>query len=352
MILFQILVILFCIGILVFIHELGHFIMAKLFRMKVEKFAFGFGPEIVGFNYKNTRYCICIVPLGGMVKLPGENIEEATGAPDEFYSQPWYKRAIMAFFGPLMNYMLAIVLFAAVIFYWGIQEPVNQPVIGGVLPSKPAEKIGLKSGDKILSIDNTKITTWQQIASIISKKEKKKLKFKIQRENKILTFYITPEYEPVSEKAIIGITPAVITKKINLISSIWLGTKTSIFQTVFTLDYLIKKIIKLQKPEVSGPIGVAQILANATEAGIEKFLYILGIISAALGLFNLLPIPLVDGGHIMFSFIEALTHKPINKKIIQTANTIGLAIIITIFVLATYNDILRIGTNVFKNPNP
>ena len=344
----QFAVIIFGFGILVLVHEIGHLLGAKLFKVPVEKFTIGFGKEIVGITYKETRYSLCWIPLGGMTKLPGEDAGSATGSPDEFLSQAWYKRFVIAILGPLMNYILAAIVFAIVIYFWGIASPSADSIIGSILPGKPAESAGLQAGDRILSINNKNIVKWEEMAGIIYNNKNNKLKFEIKRNNKKLVINITPEHDSITGKGIIGITPGYTIEKVGLKQSMIFGVKACLVQSIITVRYLADKIIRWEKPEVAGPIGVAQILASAAKSGFEQILHILAIISVALGLFNLFPIPLVDGGHIVFSLIEAITRKPVNKKVLTVANTIGLSLIIAIFLLATYNDLSRLGLNFTK----
>jgi len=343
----QIVYIIFGIGILVFVHELGHFIFAKKYG-KVEKFTLGFGPEIIGFTKNGTRYAICAIPLGGMTKMPGESIETSTGAEGEFYSLPWWKRLIIAVSGPAMNYILAIVLFTIVIYFWGLANPINEPIIGEVIENKPAAKSGLQPGDIILSIDDIKINTWEQMAEIIQKTVKKKLKFSIERNKNMLIIYIEPEFDPNRKVSIIGIKPGMKIEKVSFIKSVDYGIRAVIFQSIFTVKYLLDKLLKWETPEVAGPIGVAKILAEAARLGWDHMLNILAVISVALGLFNLFPIPLVDGGHILFSIIEGITKKHINKKFVEIANFVGLGLIILIFIFATYSDLARLGLKLIK----
>jgi regulator of sigma E protease len=159
---------------------------------------------------------------------------------------------------------------------------------------------------------------------------------------------VTAKKDPASGMGLIGIAPQVTIEKVGIVSSVGLSVKLVVYQSVFTLKYLGEKLIRWEKPEVAGPIGVIQILAKAAKAGWDSLLHLLAVISVALGLFNLLPIPLVDGGHIMLAIIEGVTRRPINKKVVQISNFVGLAIILTIFVFATYSDLSRLGLNFGK----
>jgi regulator of sigma E protease len=341
--LLQILVTVIGIGLLVFVHELGHFMMAKLFKIKVELFALGFGPELVGFTIGETRYSICAIPLGGMIKMPGEDINSASGSKDEFLSQPWYKRLTVALCGPLMNYALAVVIFAAIIFHWGLSSPTDKAVIGELVQGMPAQAAGIQSGDKVLKVDNATISSWEDLAKYIHSKTTR-VNFLIERSGQQLIIPVTPKFDAASGRNLIGIAPEIVTEKAGIFKSVDLSVRYVVFQSVFTLRYLGEKITRFEKPELSGPIGVVQYLAKAAKTGPEQLLHLLGVISVALGLFNLLPIPILDGGLIFFSLIEGVTRRPLNKKVIAIANMAGLALIIGIFLFATYSDIARINT--------
>ena len=345
---FQVFAMIVGIGLLIFIHELGHFLMAKYFKLKVEAFAFGFGPELIGFSYGETRYQIRAIPLGGMVKMPGEDIETSTGHPDEFLSQAWYKRAVIAFFGPLMNYFLAVALFTIVIYFWGMGKPSPLPVIGQVMSGFPSEKAGIKPGDMIIQINSVPVKTWEEMAELIHKFPDREVKLSVMRDKAPVEINITPKKDTSTGYGLIGIVPTIEIEKLDFTKSVYLSCKMVVYQSVFTLKYLGEKIVRFEKPEVAGPIGVMQILANAAKTGMPELLHLLAVISVALGLFNLLPIPLVDGGHIFIALIEFVIRKPVNKKIIHVSNIAGLAIILMIFVFATYSDLTRLGLDFGK----
>ena len=340
---FQIAATVLGIGLLVFIHELGHFIMAKLYGIRVEKFAFGFGPELIGFTYGETRYSICAIPLGGMVKMPGEDADSASGSPNEFLSQAWHRRLFLALMGPVMNYLLAVVLFASVIYFWGFSKPSDTPEIGAVVEGYPAQKAGVLKGDIIVSINGAGVSSWLQMSEIVHSNPGKPAVFEVLRGSSKIILKISPLKDPVSGKGLIGISPKLTVQKAGMADSLIYGAKITVYQSVFTLKYLGEKLIKWEKPEIAGPVGVIQILATAAKTGWDNLLYILGVISTALGLFNLLPIPLLDGGHIFMALIQAVTRRPLNKKMIIAANYAGLAVILAIFLFATYSDIVRVA---------
>ena len=338
----NILLIILAFGVLIFFHEFGHFIIAKILGIKVLQFSFGLGKEIVGKTIKDTRYSLCALPIGGAVKLKGENIDELDLEPDSFFGKKWYQRIAVVVMGPLMNYFLAIILFSTLAYFYGVASFSGEPVIGEVIEGKPAYVAGFKSKDRILKINNTEITSWTQMADVIHNSVRQELKFEILRDGQKIIISVTPELDETTNKGVIGITPGYEIKKVSFIKSIKIGILQPISLSAYSLQYLYDKIKKLQKPELAGPVGVVQVLSKSAKSGIENFLYTVAIISTMLGLFNLFPIPILDGGHILFSIIEGITKKLPSKKTFEIANFVGLSIIMFIFLFATYNDILRI----------
>jgi regulator of sigma E protease len=335
-------------GFLIFIHELGHFIAAKMCKVKILTFAFGFGPDLLKHTYKGTKYSIKLFPFGGFVAMAGDNPENSTGSKGEYLSLEWYKKVWICFAGPFSNYILAIVLLTLIFNIWGVVTPTTEPVIGEVIANYPAAISGLKYGDKIKSIDSIKINTWDDLNNNLKNKVNKLTSFVVERGSYSFDLNMVVAKNPVTETGAIGINPLKTRPKIH--RAIYLAIETSIFQTVLSVKYLINKIRTLEKPEISGPLGIIQIMGNATKAGAQDYLKLLAIISIALGLFNLFPIPMVDGGMIILFLVEGLIRKRINAKIIQNYNIIGFIFIICIFFLATYNDLVNLGiTNKIKN---
>jgi regulator of sigma E protease len=336
--------IIFTFGIVVFFHEFGHFLAAKRTGVKVEKFSLGFGPEIIGFTKGDTRYLLSLVPLGGYLKMAGENPEEEReGKPDEFLSQPWYKKIFIVFCGPLMNFVLAILLFSLVIFVWG--QPVvktDEARIGEVTIDSPADKAGLKSGDNIVSIDGTTVVTWEDMSKIIHYKANQSVELAILRNGQELKVKVIPKYDKDRKVGLIGIVAPFEMKRMNIFNSLIKGVEQTYDWSVLTLKFLGLMIIGKVKADVSGPVGIGQLISQVARTGISNLFYLIAIISVNLGLFNLFPIPILDGGHIMFFTYEGLSGKALDAKKVQVAQVMGMSILIAIMIFATYKDFLRI----------
>src|SRR3990167_1709989 len=231
----------------VVIHELGHFLVCKWLGVRGEKFAVGFGKELFGFEWKGTRWSFCLLPLGGYVKPAGEELEETTGAPDEFFGQTWYRRIAIALAGPVMNYVLAFTCFFLLVFFLGQPHPFYQPVIGEVVTGYPAQTAGLEKGDKILAINGKQVGTWEEAAKIIHLNPEKPIDMLVQRVvegnslNKIAA--VVPKKDLQREIGVIGISPLVEMQKLGLLASIEIASQQTVFWTVLTLKYLGDAIV-------------------------------------------------------------------------------------------------------------
>ena len=345
----RILLTVFCLGLVVVIHEWGHLVMALRLGVRVERFTVGFGPELFGWtSRRNIRYAVCAMPLGGMVKLAGELMDERSMKPDEFFSQPWYRRNLIALAGPLMNYALAFVLFAVVAAGWGIMKPSDQPIVGDVVPGLPAAAAKLQENDRILSIDGRPIASWNELATAIHARPEQKLAVVIERPGssgrapETLHLTLIPARDPVQGIGLIGIVPKVNKVQPGLKGSLGAACLDIEAWTLQPLKYLGGKLRRMEGPsELSGPIGIAQMVTKATREGISYVIYLIAIISTGLGLFNLFPIPILDGGHILLYTIEGVIRRPLSPKAIQVAHAIGLSIVLTIFLYSSYQDVLR-----------
>lgn len=341
--LIQVVAVLFGLGLLIFIHELGHFTVAKLYKVKVLKFAFGFGKELWGFTKGETRYSICLFPFGGMVAMAGENPDEATGAKGEFLSLAFYKKILIVFAGPLMNYILAIFLFAIVFTIWGEASVSIETIVGNIAPNSCAQKAGILVNDKILSIDNVELKNWIDLVGNLKDKAEKEVNIKVLRQNQELSFNIILDKNPTTGYGMLGVQPQMLKVITPFFKSFYIACDTVVYQSTFTLQYLWNKIVTWEKPEIAGPVGVIQVMAQSAKSGLESYARLLAVISVALGLFNLLPIPLVDGGMIVLFLAEGIIRKKISTKVISIYNYIGLSIILLIFLFATYSDLIRLG---------
>jgi regulator of sigma E protease len=339
-------------GILVFAHELGHFLLAKRLGVGVLTFSLGFGRKLIGRKIGETQYQISAVPLGGFVKLIGENPEEAVkeeDRPRSFSAQPIWKRALIVSAGPFFNFFLAAVLFFTVNLS-GI--PYFPPKIGEVSPGLPAEKAGLKKGDLVLSIDDVGVSKWDDLSKIIRDSKGKELLMKVKREGETLEIKVAPQPSKVKnvfgeevQTVMIGITPMeeILVEKVNPFVALGMGfvqTWNGIKLTVVSIVKLIERVIPAKT--IGGPILIAHLAGEQAKRGMVSFILFMAILSVNLGVINLFPIPVLDGGHFLFLGLEAILRRPISIKKMEMAQQIGLIFIILLMVFAFYNDLLRI----------
>ena len=341
----SILGILLTFGAVIFLHELGHFIVCKLSKIKVEAFSFGFGPELKGYTKGDTRYSLRAIPLGGYVKPAGENIEEVSGSPDEYFSKPWYIRLAVVLAGPLMNYILAFVLFTSVVIFTGQPIASKKAIVGDVIASYPAEAAGLKAGDKIIAVNGKKVKTWEEMAGLIHKNVEKEISISYEREGSAKGFAkLITKKDPSGQMGLIGVSPLITYAPISFIKSVKIGAHQCYYWTAFTVTTLAKNIYHRQKPDVAGPIGIVDIVGKAAHSGLPNFIFLIGLISVAIGFFNLLPIPLLDGGHAVLYIFEGITKKKVTIKVMRVVNSLGIAFLVFILLFATYSDIKRLRT--------
>lgn len=339
-------------GALIFVHEFGHFLFAKLSGVRVLKFSLGFGPKVIGKKWGDTEYLISVFPLGGYVKMLGEEHDEPLQEQDKPFAytlQPVWKRAGIVLSGPVFNIFFAVVLFI-IIFISGI--PILYPQVGEVLEGTPAKKSGILKGDRIIEINGKPIGQWDEMTDVIHKNPERSLELKIKRNSELISLSIIPERKSLKnifgeekEIGIIGIKPLGNTfiRKYNIIEAIRLGIQKTYDVSALTVISVIKLIQRIIPAKViGGPIFIIQMAGESASHGAMSFFTFMAIISVNLGVLNLLPIPVLDGGHLFFLGIEAIRKKALSEKTMLIAQRVGLAIIITLMAFAFYNDIIRL----------
>ena len=339
-------------GILIFVHELGHFILAKRLGVKILKFSLGFGPRLIGKKIGETEYQIAVFPLGGFVKPLGEDPHEEIEAEEyhrSYWAQPIWKRVLIIVAGPFFNFFLAVVLFSTINLF-GI--PFMPPKIGGVTSGLPAEKAGLKKGDVVLSIGREPVSKWDDVAKIIRNSEGKELTIKVQRNDETMEVSVTPQ--PVTDKDMFGeeiktfrigieSPKEILVQKVGPFEAVgkgfsqtWFGIKL----TVVSIIKLIERVIPAKT--IGGPILIAQMAGEQAKRGLLSLVLFTAILSINLGVINLFPIPILDGGHFLFLSLEAILRKPLSIRKMEIAQQIGLIFIILLMLFAFYNDLIRL----------
>jgi regulator of sigma E protease len=353
------------ISIVVFVHEYGHYYFAKKYKVGVTDFSIGFGKELFGFNDKyGTRWKICAIPLGGYVKFFGDSNSASqpvslTKIDKKYHSKllttkPLYQRSLIVSAGPFANFILAIFIFS--IIFMTVGKDVTLPVISEVNKNSPAQTAGLKSNDQITFVDGKKIESINDVAYLISASKNDIVKVEVVRNKKILSFNIKPEKKFVKdsfgnsiERKLIGIKISplkgeVKRERMGPSKAIYLSVK-EVWNTVsMTLSYLGRMIAGTESAnQLGGPIKIAQISGQVAEHGLVPFLSIMAYISISLGLINLFPIPLLDGGHLFFYLLEFIRGKPLSEQVQLYFYKFGMALLMTLMFFATYNDLKSIG---------
>lgn len=338
-------------GVLIFVHELGHFLLAKRLGVKVLKFSLGFGPRLAGKKIGETEYLISAMPLGGYVKMVGENPEDRVSPEEEarsFPHQKLWKRVSIVGAGPGFNFLFAMVVFS-ILFFVGI--PFLTAEVGNVSKGFPAEKAGIQPGDVIVAISGQKIQFWEELSEHIRKSRGEPLAFTVLRNEKTFDVSIPPVSvsgqnlfgEDVSNW-IIGVSGSnhYITRRFGPLTSTWKGldqTWKISKLTVLSLVKLIQRIIPMNT--LGGPILIAQLAGKQAREGILNFLFFMALISVNLAILNLLPIPILDGGQFLFFAIEAVLGSPVRARLREVAQQVGIFLLIILMAFVFYNDIMR-----------
>lgn len=350
----SIIVAILILGILIFVHELGHFLVAKLCGVGVREFAIGFGPKVMQFHKGETNYTIRAIPLGGFVSMIGESHEADSELEDHkgsFIRKNYYQKFSVVFAGPLFNLLFAVLVSAASFYAFGANEPKNEPIIGAVAPKSPAEAAGLKEGDIIKSVNGTEVITWEDMAELVSGSDRVDLI--IDRGGEEIPISIAPELEKIEEAVIrgdnesskrrIGIIASFDKVPVGLVDSFkFAGLQVAgiSIMTVRGIGGMIKGLIS---PEhISGPIFIVSEAARSANRGIEYVMDFMVFLSVSLALLNLLPIPILDGGHLVVFTIEAIIRRPISLKVQQVATQVGFAFLMVLTFFALSNDIRRL----------
>ncbi|MGD0152211.1 MAG: RIP metalloprotease RseP [Thermacetogeniaceae bacterium] len=328
---------------LIFVHELGHFVVAKLSRMTVDEFSLGFGPAIISKQWGETRYSLRLLPLGGYNKIAG--MEPNDDRPDGFDKKPLTVRIGVILAGSLSNFLIAALLFIFTLSFIGQAVLSNTNVIGEVIRNSPAEQIGLQSGDQIVQIDSVRTVVWDDVASAIHAKGQQQITVTVKRNNQLHDFKVVPRYDQDLKIGQIGISPTIVWERQGFLSAVNIGLKSAIGFArliIVSLYQLITGQVAMQN--ISGPVGVVQQIGDSARSGLGTLLMYTGILGINLAIVNLLPFPALDGSRILFLLLEGLRGKPINPEKEGMIHLVGFAILMGLVLLITYNDIMRLFT--------
>jgi len=337
-------------GVLIVVHELGHFLLAKLSGVGVLTFSVGFGPKLWVKKKGETEYALSAFPLGGYVKMVGEDPEEEVQQSEiekSFAHKSLVKRFAIVVAGPGFNLLLAVLLFMAVYTFYGV--PTMSTEVSGVEKGSPAEKAGIVKGDRIVAIDGEAVEEWEELSTRIKSSGGKPLNFEIRRGGETVKITVQPhrkEHHNIfgerRDDWMIGIGSQVSIQR----GKTGLALVRAVSQTYETAKLTLKGFYKMIVGDVSprnlgGPILIAQMAGQQAQEGIGNFLGFLAILSINLGVLNLLPVPVLDGGHLVFFLVEAVIRKPVSLRYREVAQQVGICLLGLLMIYAFYNDILR-----------
>lgn len=343
-------------GVLIFFHELGHFLVARFFGVGVEKFSLGFGPRLVGRQIGRTDYRISAIPLGGYVKMVGEEPDAElppADLPFSFTHKPVGQRMAIVAAGPAFNILLALIIFYFIFLFNGMS--VLLPTVGTVSEHSPAAAAGLRQGDRIIAVDDTPVATWQDMAERIAASQGRPLALQYRRGDTEGQVQVTPEVrqaenifgEPVT-RYVIGITAAgqVETRSIGALEAAFTAASQTWAITEMTVLSVAKIISGTLSPKtLGGPIMIAEMAGQQAREGLVNLMFFTALISINLAILNILPIPVLDGGHLLFFAIEALRGRPVSIRVREIAQQAGMFLLMLLMILVFYNDILRIASD-------
>lgn len=329
-------------GVLVLVHELGHFVMAKQTGMMVKEFAIGFGPKLVSKKIGETVYSIRCVPLGGFNDIAGMDPSDDEAGERSYYRKPIFQRMVVIVAGAAMNLVLPVFLFWGMIYFNGVASPSPEPVLGEVVADTPAARAGLKNGDRIVKMDDKSINSWQDFTTVVRDGAGHSFKVVLERDGKQQETVLTPEYNEQAKRAMVGVRSDVVIEKVGFGEAFSMAVSRNVLIIRRMVAGIGDIIFGEAAGEVSGPIGVIQMTGEMAEAGMMHLINFAALLSLNLGVVNLLPIPALDGGHFVVLLLEAVRGKPLGEKALSNIQMIGIACLLTIMLFATKNDIVRI----------
>lgn len=370
--------------VLVFVHELGHYLVARWCGVRIDAFSIGFGPELFGWNdRRGTRWKFSAIPLGGYVKMFGDAdvtsrpARETSAQPDEgkvsageetgswaggrerpltpeeravsFHYKSLAQRSWIVAAGPLANFLFALVVLAG--FFFALGQPTTPPVIGDVLPDSAAQEAGLEGGDRILTINGSEIERFEQIQRVVQLNLSEPLDMQVERNGQTIALTVTPEivqaednFGNVHEVARVGITASGTEYiRYGLLQSTWMAAEETV-NLVGATGKALGQIITGSRStdELGGPVRIAEMSGYVAETGLVSVLWFMAVLSINLGLINLFPVPMLDGGHLLFYAYEAVRGRPLGERAQEIGFRIGLGLVLTLFVFVTWNDLARL----------
>ena len=332
----------FVLGIMVFVHELGHFLVAKFVGIKVKEFSLGFGPRVTGITKGGTKYNLRLLPLGGFVSMAGMDPNEEAAEADEshgFNKKTVGQRIAVIFAGSFMNFVLAAAIYAVIFAFQGI--PAATTVINETLPGYPAISAGLQPGDQIIAINNQRVDEWEQLVDLISALPDQDVSVTVLRDGSEQVFNVHT-IEDAEGTGMLGISPVQTYQQLCFAQALGQGVSFTVKVALLLLDFVGKMIVGQEPVDVGGPVMIVSEIGKAAALGFFTLLQLAAFLSINLGIFNLFPIPALDGSRLLFLFIEKLRGRPVDPHKESYFHLVGFALLLLMILIVTYNDILRV----------
>jgi len=340
---YTILITLAIIAVLILVHEFGHFIVARRIGIPVWEFSLGFGPRLLGTKRNGTEYSIRLIPLGGYVRMAGEEPGDGDD-PNGYNRRTPLEKMRVAFAGPFMNLVAAMLIFVYIYSVTGVEESLPGAVIGQVLDGTPAQTAGIKAGDQVLAINGSKIENWNELTGKIgATKEGQTIKMSIERNNHPLSLEVKPTFNKTLNKNYIGIKPVITFKKLGIVEAVKNGFQRTYEFTVILLSGLGLLVSGgASMGDLSGPVGITKMVGEVAEVGWSQLLAFSAFLSINLGILNLLPIPALDGSRIVFALVEGIRRKPLAPEKEGFIHWLGFIFLIGLMIIVTFNDIVKL----------
>jgi regulator of sigma E protease len=336
----------FVFGLLVFVHELGHFLAAKATGMKVNEFAIGFGPKLCAVQKGETVYSIRAFPLGGFNDIAGMFAEDDSAGPRGYAQKSVGARLIVMLAGSAMNLALPVLLFFGLYFFIGVGTPNPEPVVGSVMANHPAAAAGLQKGDRVLAVNGQEVTTWKQLTETLSDElsgqESQAVTLTIERGGETMEKTIDSKYSSLDKKRLVGVVEQIDYRTLGAAEAFHKAVQTT-GKVIYRMCYELYKItLALEGKDLAGPVGIAQMAGQVAEMGIVPLLNFTAFLSLNLGIINLFPIPALDGGHVIGLCFEAIVGRPLSEKYTVYVQLIGITLVVMLMIYATKNDVMRV----------
>ena len=344
----SLLIFIIVLSVLIVVHEWGHFIAARKLGICVETFSIGFGPKLFSKNIGGTDFVVSAIPLGGYVKLLGDDRSECKGLAEEFYSHSVWHRAVVIAMGPIVNFVFAYLCFVFLFSVTGY--PIFDNHVGEVMPGYPAYSAGFRAGDRVVRIDDRNIVKWVDLQVAVSESEGRPLDFVVERDGRDMTIQdVVPTFESFGVEGetervpVVGLKP--VLQKYGIGKSLVSAAKELWSVVAMTSEALYKVVTGAEsaKDKLAGPIRIFDVVRDAAKMGFAYLVFIVAVISTSLGFFNLFPIPILDGGHLFFLCIEGVRRRPLPIKVEERCMQVGLSLLMCLMAFVLYNDIVQVG---------